>query len=467
MKKGYTVAFVLVFLIASCIIYSKPVYADSTATENTWTILAPMDLARSYFGAVTFDGKTYVIGGTNEVATGGDVNLPASNFTGGVIGTNEVFDPATNTWTPEEPMPTARMRFAIAAYEGKIYCIGGNTQPWHSGWDWRGVTGVTEIYDPLTDTWQTGASMPYPVMDLQANVVNGKIYCVGGIDSSGVGSKLNQVYDPATNTWTESAPLPTATFKYASAVSGGKIYVINGIDWYSMYGLQLTQIYDPQNDSWSLGTSPPYTDNCVGTKTLGVMAPELIYAIGSRTQIYNPLNDSWTLGKEISPSRGGFTVVNIDDKLYVMGGTIITSNMNSVTATETQFNLVQQYTPLGYGTIRPEISILSPENQTYNDSSVQLFFTMDRTVSWQGYSLDGNANVSLNGNGTIGGITNGPHTITLYANDTYGNFASQTVNFTVMLQPFPTVAIGAVLGTAVFAVVIALLVLFKKRKNRV
>jgi hypothetical protein len=148
-----------------------------------------------------------------------------------------------------------------------------------------------------------------------------------------------------------------------------------------------------------------------------------------------------------------------------MGGTIITSNMNSVTATETQFNLVQQYTPLGYGTIRPEISILSPENQTYNDSSVSLFFTMDRAVSWQGYSLDGNANVTLSGNKTISGITNGPHTITLYANDTYGNFASQTVNFTVALQPFPTVVIGAVLGTVVVAVVVVLLVLFKKRKK--
>jgi hypothetical protein len=344
------------------------------------------------------------------------------------------------------------MGFGIAAYESKIYCFGGNTKSWLWGWDWRGVTGVTEIYDPTTNSWQTAAEMPYPVTDFQANLVNGKIYCIGGIDANGKGSNLNQVYDPITNTWSQSAALPISTFKYSSAVFGDKIYVINGIDWYSMYRLQRTQIYDPQNDTWSLGASSPNTDVGAGAATVGLRSPKLIYAIGSYTQIYNPLNDTWFFGKEVLAPRGGFAAVNLEDKLYIMGGTLTKSNMNSVTATKTQFNLVQQYLPVGYGTIRPALSVLSPQNQTFNGSSIPLVYTIDRAISWAGYSIDGKANVTLSGNQTINDLQEGQHTITVYTNDTYGNFAVNNTDFSLELPPFPTIYVIVILVVATTAI---------------
>ena len=52
-------------------------------------------------------------------------------------------------------------------------------------------------------------------------------------------------------------------------------------------------------------------------------------------------------------------------------------------------------------TTPPKISILSPVNQTYNESSVPLVFTVDKTVNWTGYSLDGQQNVTITGNTTI------------------------------------------------------------------
>jgi len=288
-----------------------------------------MNLAGSYFGAVVLDGKIYAIGGCDQVATGGNEIMPASSYTGGDTGANEIYDPTTGNWTSEAPMPTPREGFAIAVYQGKIYCIGGTTQ--EPPYDMFGAVGVNEVaralYDPSTNTWQTEAPMPYPVTDLQANVLDGKIYCIGGVNSSNVGSTANQVYDPATNTWSENAPLPTATFDYASAVCNGKIYIINGIWWESDYGLDLNQICNPQNNTWSLVAPPPYGTEAwvgagtdVGATTTGVIAPERIYVIGIHTQIYNPMTNSWTLGEAISSSRGGFAVVNLNDQLYVMGG---------------------------------------------------------------------------------------------------------------------------------------------------
>ena len=81
-----------------------------------------------------------------------------------------------------------------------------------------------------------------------------------------------------------------------------------------------------------------------------------------------------------------------------------------------------------------EINILSPLSQTYTQSNVSLIYTTSRVYDYSAYSLDGNQNVSLSGygNSTLTGLSNGSHTITVYANDTFGNRdASQTVNFTV------------------------------------
>jgi len=80
----------------------------------------------------------------------------------------------------------------------------------------------------------------------------------------------------------------------------------------------------------------------------------------------------------------------------------------------------------------PTISILSPENKTYTTSSVSLSFTVDRATSWIGYSLDGQSNVTITGNTTLTGLSDGIHTVTVYANDTAGNMGySETVYFTV------------------------------------
>jgi parallel beta-helix repeat protein len=82
---------------------------------------------------------------------------------------------------------------------------------------------------------------------------------------------------------------------------------------------------------------------------------------------------------------------------------------------------------------RPAIVILSPQNLTYYNSSVPLNFTVYdySPVSWMGYSLDSEANVTVSGNTTMG-LSDGPHQVAVYANDTFGNMGSSTTtSFTV------------------------------------
>ena len=113
----------------------------------------------------------------------------------------------------------------------------------------------------------------------------------------------------------------------------------------------------------------------------------------------------------------------------------------------------------------PQITLLSPVNQVYNESSVDLVFTTDEAANWTGYSLDGEQNVTVTGNTTIADLPNGSHTLTVYANDTFGSVeASETISFSIA-EPFPTALVVAASGVSAAVIGIGLLVYFKKRKR--
>ncbi len=89
-----------------------------------------------------------------------------------------------------------------------------------------------------------------------------------------------------------------------------------------------------------------------------------------------------------------------------------------------------------FQSIAPKITLTSPQNQTYNESSVPLVFSTDKTSNWTAYSLDGEQNVTVTGNRTIPELTNGLHNVLVYASDSLGNIgASQAINFTIAVPP--------------------------------
>jgi hypothetical protein len=124
----------------------------------------------------------------------------------------------------------------------------------------------------------------------------------------------------------------------------------------------------------------------------------------------------------------------------------------------------ERYTPFGYGTVPPQISVISPENKIYSTSNVSLAFTVNKPAVWLGYSLDGQETVTVTGSTTIAGLTNGLHNITVYAKDTFENTGvSETVYFSVEV-PFPTtLVIAPIASVAVIGAVLA--IYFKKRKH--
>jgi len=97
------------------------------------------------------------------------------------------------------------------------------------------------------------------------------------------------------------------------------------------------------------------------------------------------------------------------------------------------FSLIQS--TITVGNPPPLITVISPQNMTYNKIPVNLTFTISEPTDWIGYSLDGQANVTINGNITLS-PSDGAHSMIVYANDTTGNMgASDRVCFTVDTTP--------------------------------
>ncbi len=80
----------------------------------------------------------------------------------------------------------------------------------------------------------------------------------------------------------------------------------------------------------------------------------------------------------------------------------------------------------------PTITILSPGNRTYYQTSMPLNFTTNEPTTWIGYRLDGKQNITITGNTTLSGLSYGYHNLVVYAKDNSDNTGiSQKVYFTI------------------------------------
>jgi N-acetylneuraminic acid mutarotase len=247
----------------------------------------------------------------------------------------EIYNPVLDTWTEKGAPPYLG---SLVACQGRIYLIGGDS-----------YYQSCSVYYPGNDSWTAIAAIPTGRYDIQPQEVNGKIYVVGGGRVRGLFMfeifSENEVYDPTTDSWSEMARIPQAVCNYASAVVDGKIYVIGGMANFSYVGgdrmqqtyTNMVQIYDPQSNQWTTGTPMSTPASYVGgASTSGALAPVRIYAVGGNidghktgdanystvnwTRIYDPKTASWSTGAPLPTARWGLSLVNVEDKLYSLGG---------------------------------------------------------------------------------------------------------------------------------------------------
>ncbi|HEY2532298.1 MAG TPA: kelch repeat-containing protein [Xanthobacteraceae bacterium] len=197
---------------------------------DSWQALAPMPTPRGAGQAVEVGGTIYVIGGvqSNKPGNPGAPIALGSNDQI-VLGTVEAYNPATNTWQPRAPMPTARNHFFADAVNGKIYAIDGRIG---TGFVTKSdVIDLVEEYDPATDHWSYAGRTPTPRGDVTGGEHNGRLYVAGG-EFQDLERKMTfwavEAFNPATGGWRRLPHMQIARHGFAAAVLGSQLHVMGG-----------------------------------------------------------------------------------------------------------------------------------------------------------------------------------------------------------------------------------------------
>jgi len=198
--------------------------------NDTWKALAPMPTKRGSPVAAAAGGKIYVIGGAS-VHPGSKETSIHPRRPHRSLGSNEGYDPATNTWAARSDMPTARNHAAVGVVNDKIYVIGGRvgaafmTTP-------ASATDLVEEYDPATDQWgPLKRSMPTPRSAMASGTYKGKIYVAGGEmrDEKIFGAfTVVEALDPVANRWTTLPPMAIPRHGHAAGVLGNRLHIVSG-----------------------------------------------------------------------------------------------------------------------------------------------------------------------------------------------------------------------------------------------
>ncbi len=198
---------------------------------DTWSVAGGLPADLNHLQGVVVNGLVYFIGGF-----GFDPRHE--------VGTVYVFDPATNAWSTRTSMPAGRNRGAggVALWNGTIYYLGGMHDHLPVSW--------VDAYDIATDTWTTLPDMPHARDHLEAAAVNGRVYAIGGR----LGDPTKPVaatdrYDIAQGTWaTGLAPLPHPRAGSGIVQMGGELWILGG--WNGAAPLHDVDAYDVASDTW-------------------------------------------------------------------------------------------------------------------------------------------------------------------------------------------------------------------------
>ena len=111
-----------------------------------------------------------------------------------VYGTVFEYDPKEDKFKKKRDMPTPRGGLGAAAFQGKIYAIGG--------WNFEEVLRTVEVYDPANDTWEEKKQMPVARALFGITTLSGRIFAIGGLTTFSDNQndevlKRVDVYNPA------------------------------------------------------------------------------------------------------------------------------------------------------------------------------------------------------------------------------------------------------------------------------
>jgi hypothetical protein len=211
-------------------IYASAEIYDPTAAVGARThAVGAMSRARlSHAATLLPSGQVLVTGGCTS-----QTQLYTACAADGASKVAELFDPATEAFSPLPPMLTARLNHgAVVLPNGKVLIVGGGD-------------ASAELYDPLTRTFAATQPSGSPRDGRTAHLLpNGRVFVAGG------STLAPDLFDPVTETWSFAGALPAQLPEMLwSTKPDGRLVSVGGL--FPVDGINATEfMFDP------LGTSP-------------------------------------------------------------------------------------------------------------------------------------------------------------------------------------------------------------------
>jgi N-acetylneuraminic acid mutarotase len=179
--------------------------AFDTSTKK-WVDVPDMPDSCYSQGVAGLGGKIYIVGG-----------YPCYS--------SNVYDPQTSKWSGIASSDhESLVDFGMAALGQKIYAVGGQFD------EHQEPVPSAEVYDPSTNKWSSLAPMPTARSHLRLAAFNGKLWAVGGFSGSSddgfIPLTTVEVYGPASNKWTAASPLITARGEFSLAATGSRQHAL-------------------------------------------------------------------------------------------------------------------------------------------------------------------------------------------------------------------------------------------------
>lgn len=166
-----------------------------------------------------------------------------------------------NKWCTLSPMKIERCRFSLNVLNGKMYAVGGvaEVEEFNSN-----VTGTCECYDPVTDEWTMIEPLPVGITRHggAAFEPSSKLFICGGIDrDSTLCQNSVYCYESQNDSWTTCAPMLTPRADHVMLSIDNHLYVCGGWEEDDETGIRTLvdtiDVYDVEKNCWTVLTTVP------------------------------------------------------------------------------------------------------------------------------------------------------------------------------------------------------------------
>lgn len=147
-----------------------------------------------------YQGKIYRVGGMEPR------NAPGTKADNHSIATCARFDPAKKAWEDLPALPEARSSHDVVFIGSKMIVTGGWNMKGSDGDAWAGTVQILDLASSQP-AW-VSAPQPFHRRALIAAAFANKMYVMGGITETSEITREVSIYDPVSNTWSKGPEIP-------------------------------------------------------------------------------------------------------------------------------------------------------------------------------------------------------------------------------------------------------------------